>query len=258
MITSMKIATWNVNSIKARFPVVQKWLEKERPDLLMMQELKGLDIPSDSFAELDYKTASTTQKTYNGVATLSKHNMETVHTKLPGFEDDEQARYLECIVKNTHFINIYLPNGNPVDSDKFPYKLKWMEKLYRHLKTLIEKEKNFVIGGDFNIIPENKDCYAPDQWQGDALFHPKSLNAFRKLLYLGLTDAFRIFDKRSSQYTFWDYQAGAWQKNNGLRIDHFLLSPIMTDRLSNCTIDAEPRGWEKPSDHTPLVMEILP
>lgn len=252
----MKIATWNVNSIKARLEVVQKWMDINKPDLLLIQELKGQDFPSSAFDSLGYKSTCVTQKTYNGVAMLSKTPLNLIYDKLPGFEEDKQARYLECCLNDIHFINIYLPNGNPVDSEKFPYKLKWMEALYKHLASLREKNVPFAIGGDFNIIPAEKDCYAPDQWKGDALFHPDSLKIYRKILHLGLTDAFRIYNNTNRQYTFWDYQAGAWPQDKGLRIDHFLLSPDIADCLVNCVIDKEPRGWEKPSDHTPLIMEL--
>ncbi|MCK5284083.1 MAG: exodeoxyribonuclease III [Alphaproteobacteria bacterium] len=252
----MKIVSWNINSIKARLEHVKKFLSESKPDILMVQELKGLDFPENEFKELGYETKAITQKAYNGVAVFSKTHIEVIHTKLPGDKNDNQARYIEFEAQNIRFINIYLPNGNPVDTEKFSYKLAWMERLYKRLKTLRKENIAFVIGGDFNIIPENKDCYDPKTWQGDALFHPKTHKAFLKLLHLGLTDAFRMQDTSEDNYTFWDYQRGAWQNGNGIRIDHFLLSPEITDRMENCFIDPTPRGWEKPSDHTPIILEI--
>lgn len=253
---SIKIASWNVNSIKARSDHVKTWLKKNQPDVLMIQELKGTDFPAEEFEALGYKSAAVTQKAYNGVATLSRHDIKVELDALPGDESDEQARYLECLTGGLRLINIYLPNGNPVDSDKFPYKLSWMERLYDHLKELRTNDLPFAVGGDFNIIPEARDCYAPDKWEGDALFRPESRSKFRALLHLGLTDAFRVHNHNAGQYSYWDYQGGAWQKDHGIRIDHFLLSPAITDRLLSCSIDKEPRGWDKASDHTPVMIEI--
>ena len=252
----MKIAIWNVNSIKARLEHVKNWLETSQVDVLMIQELKGLEFPSLDFDSIGYQCEAVTQKSYNGVATLSKHEIKTIHTKLPGFEDDEQARYHECDINGVRLINIYLPNGNPVDTEKFPYKLKWMNHLYERAQILREEKVPFVIGGDFNIIPEDKDCYDPTAWKGDALFHPESLKQFRSLINLGLTDAFRVKNALAEQYSFWDYQRGCWPQNKGIRIDHFLMSPQIADNLINCTIDKEPRGWNKASDHTPVILEL--
>ena len=253
----MKIATWNVNSIKARRKHVQRWLAAHSPDILMMQELKGLEFPADAFE--GYHTQAVTQKTYNGVAILSREPVQVVLEKLPGDETDEQARYLEVEAGGDHplrLINIYAPNGNPVGSEKYPYKLSWLDRLYARLKDLREQEISFIIGGDFNIIPQDEDCYDPALWIQDALFKIESRSRFRALLNLGLTDAFRVFNSDAKQYTFWDYQAGAWPKNNGIRIDHFLTSPPITDRLKSCFIDTAPRGEEKASDHTPVIVEL--
>jgi len=237
---------------------VVRWLDKNQPDILMIQELKGLVFPTEAFEALGYKTEAITQKAYNGVATLSKQDFDVIHTTLPGDNTDEQARYLEIDINGLRLINIYLPNGNPVDadSDKFLYKLTWMERLYKRVKQLREDRVDFLIGGDFNVIPEEKDCHNPVSWEGDALYHPETHKRWRALLNLGLTDAFRVYNNAGLQYTFWDYQRGAWQKNDGIRIDHFLLSPAITDRLVSCTIDREPRGAEKASDHTPIILDI--
>ncbi len=252
----MKITSWNVNSIKARLEHVKRYLKEESPDILMIQELKGLDFPAQEFESMGYITHAVTQKAYNGVAIISKHPIEVELDCLPNDNEDKQARYIEADINGLHLINIYLPNGNPAPSDKYNYKLKWLGRLYERLKKLRENDINFIIGGDFNVIPEDKDCYNPKKWEGDALFRPETHMAYRSLLNLGLTDAFRVLNNKDKQYTFWDYQAGAWQKNNGIRIDHFLLSPLMADRLKNCTINKIPRGWDRPSDHTPIEIEI--
>lgn len=249
----MKIATWNVNSIKAREEHVRQWLATEQPDILMMQELKGLEF---GYVFDGYVVQTVGQKTYNGVAVLSKGPCTIILDRLPGDESDEQARYLEVDYQGVRLINIYLPNGNPVDSEKYPYKLAWMERLYIRLKELRAQEVPFLVGGDFNVIPEPRDCWDPAVWANDALFKIETRRAFRKLLHLGLTDAFRAMNDQDKQYTFWDYQAGCWPANKGIRIDHFLLSPPLADRLKECTIDKTPRGWEKASDHTPVIVEI--
>ena len=252
----MKIASWNVNSIKTRLGHVTDWLETQKPDVLMIQELKGLDFPAEPFDALGYKNAAVTQKAYNGVAILSKHDIAVQCDKLPGDDGDEQARYLEDDINGVRMVCIYLPNGNPVDTEKFPYKLRWMDRLKDHLATLRSNDVPFLVGGDFNIIPEARDCYNPAAWTDDALFHIDSRRKFRALLNLGLYDALRVHNKAPEQYTYWDYQGGAWQGGKGIRIDHFLLSPPITDRLVSCTIDTVPRGQDKPSDHTPIMIEI--
>ncbi len=245
----MKIVSWNVNSIKARLLHVKRYLREESPDILMIQELKGLDFPALEFESLGYQSHTITQKAYNGVAIISKFPINVINENL--YENDEQARYLEADINNIRIINIYLPNGNPM-GDKYDYKLKWMEQLYTRLKSLRDEDTEFIIGGDFNVIPQDEDCYNPKNWENDALFKLETKKAFRSLVNLGLTDAFRSLNTKPEQYTFWDYQAGAWQKNNGIRIDHFLLSPLMSDRLISCKINKKPRGWDKPSDHTPI------
>ena len=253
---SIKIATWNVNSIKARLEHVKRWLESNQPDLLLIQELKGLEFPADAFDALGYQSEAVTQKAYNGVAILSKEKVNVILDHLPGDKDDEQARYLEIDYKGMRVINIYLPNGNPVDSEKYPYKLSWMDRLYERLSELRRDEIPFLISGDFNVIPDDKDCYDAKAWEGDALFRPETHAKWRALLNLGLTDAFRVNNTSAGNYSYWDYQRGAWPQNKGIRIDHFLLSPTITDRLKSCIIDKGPRGEEKASDHTPVILEL--
>ncbi len=252
----MKIASWNINSIKVRQHHVKNWLEQQKPDILLLQELKGLEFPAAAFEELGYKAAAITQKAYNGVALLSLHDMQIINESLPGDESDEQARFIEADVNGMRVIGIYAPNGNPVSTDKFTYKTSWLKRLKQHLQALRLDEVPFCIGGDFNIIPEDKDCHDPAVWKGDALFHPESLAQWRGLLNLGLTDALRVHNHKAEQYTFWDYQAGAWPQNKGIRIDHFLLAPPLADKLVSCVIDKQPRGLEKASDHTPISVEI--
>ena len=250
----MKIATWNVNSIKARTEHVKNWLGVNQPDFLFLQELKGLEFPHDAFE--GYKTHAVPQKAYNGVAVLARQPFDVILEKLPSDDTDEQARYLEIEHNGVRLIGIYLPNGNPIDTDKFPYKIKWMERLYARLKELREKDIPFLICGDFNVIPEERDCWDVKVWENDALYRIESRAKFRSLLNLGLTDAFRALNQNNDQYTFWDYQAGAWQKGHGIRIDHFLTSPTITDKILSCTIDKDERAKESPSDHVPVILEI--
>jgi len=254
----MKIASWNVNSIKARLPNVIAWLEDAKPDVLLMQELKTIEdtFPFADFKELGYNVAVAGQKSWNGVAIVSKHPIEDILKRLPGEEGDEQARYIEASIQGIRIASIYLPNGNPVDTEKYPYKLRWMDRLYRHSTTLLENRQPVILGGDYNIIPQARDCYDPDAWAGDALYKIESRQKFRALLNLGLTDAFRVNNNDNHQYTFWDYQAGRWPKGEGIRIDHFLLSAKAADRLQSCTVDKEPRGKTKASDHTPIIISL--
>jgi exodeoxyribonuclease-3 len=252
----MKIVSWNVNSIKARADHVLRYLTEQSPNVLMVQELKGEILPEDTFKDAGYNIEYKGQKAYNGVAIFSKHAISKVSSALPGDDSDDQARYLEVDINNIRMINIYAPNGNPLGTEKFPYKLGWMDRLITRVKHLRQNKIPFIIGGDFNIIPAGIDCYDPKAWKDDALFQPESIAKYRALINLGLTDAFRVFDTRAEQYTFWDYQAGAWPKNNGIRIDHFLTCPELTDRLTGCEIHKEPRGWDKPSDHTPIAITL--
>lgn len=253
---SKTIASWNVNSIKARLEHVQAWLKDAQPDVLLMQELKGTEFPEMECKGAGYESAFVAQKTYNGVATLSRFPIKVILDHLPGDNSDDHARYLETEIQNLRVINIYLPNGNPAPGDKFDYKLRWMNRLYERLRFLREQEVPFVIGGDFNVIPEEKDCYDPKTWMNDALFRIESRQKFRALLNLGLTDAFRVNNQQAAQYTYWDYQGGAWAANKGIRIDHFLLSPALADQLESCTIDKGPRAKDKASDHTPILITL--
>lgn len=250
------VASWNINSVNTRTPNVLRWLQAQKPDLLFLQEIKCVTekFPYEAFKEIGYHATVHGQPSYNGVAILSREPVTLIRNTLPDDETDVLARYMEVEYQGVHYINIYAPNGNPLGTEKFDYKLRWMERLYNHLRGLMDARIPFVIGGDFNIIPTDHDARNPDQWQNDALIQPQSRDAWRKLLYLGLTDVFRaLHPNEEHAYTFWDYQAGAWPKDNGIRIDHFLSSPHMTDRLQSCVIDKTPRGEEKPSDHTVII-----
>lgn len=254
----LTIATWNVNSITARLPNVLAWLKMHGPDVVLLQELKTIEenFPKEAFSALGYHAAVFGQKAWNGVAILSKPPIEDIRTGLPGDATDEQSRYIEATINGVRIASVYLPNGNPVDTEKFPYKLKWMDRLYAHTQKLLKTEQPFVLGGDYNIIPEDKDCHSPQAWKEDALFRLESRRKFRAIVNLGLTDAFRVKNAEAHQYTFWDYQGGSWPQNAGIRIDHFLLSPQAADLLEDCYIDKEPRGQEKASDHVPVVLKI--
>ncbi len=260
----MKIATWNVNSIRARLPRVLEWLDGARPDVALLQEIKTADegFPRLEIEELGYNIAVAGQKTYNGVAILSKFPIEDVTAALPGDPGDEQARYLEAVTGSDGLLirvaSIYLPNGNPVDSEKFPYKLRWMERLHDHARGLLDFDEAFVLGGDYNIAPADGDVYDPDGWADDALCRPESRARFRAILHLGLTEAYRALHGEAGAYSFWDYQSGRWQRDQGLRIDHLLLSPQAADRLEACDIDRRPRGKPKASDHTPVWCTLRP
>ncbi len=259
----MKIATWNVNSVKARLDTVIAWFREAQPDVACLQELKCEDqaFPAQAFEDLGYNVAVHGQKTYNGVALLSRMPAEDVIRGLPGDPDDAQARYIEATFSKAHLTvrvaSLYLPNGNPPDTEKFTYKLRWMDRLESHARELLKREEPFVLAGDYNVIPMPLDARFPEAWTGDALFRPESRAAYRRLANLGLTDAVRqIHGDKPDLYTFWDYQAGAWQKNNGIRIDHLMLSPLAADRLADARIDKHVRGWEKPSDHVPVVITL--
>jgi exodeoxyribonuclease-3 len=256
----VKVATWNVNSVKARLPNLLDWLGSARPDVALLQELKCVEdnFPRLEIEALGYNAAVVGQKSYSGVALLSTAPIEDPVTRLPGDEADEQARYVEATTHGLRVASIYLPNGNPVASDKYPYKLDWMSRLRDHAKGLLENEQAVVLGGDYNVIPAPEDCYDPAAWSGDALFKPETRGAFREILNLGYTEAYRALHAEPHAYTFWDYQAGAWRNDHGVRIDHVLLSPQAADRLVDCTIDKEPRGKERASDHTPVICELAP
>jgi exodeoxyribonuclease-3 len=257
----MKIATWNVNSVNARLETVLRWFEEAAPDVACLQEIKCVDekFPTEAFERLGYNVAVHGQKSYNGVALLSKAPLEDVRRGLPGGEGDEHARYIEAVISGPKPIRVgglYLPNGNPIGTEKFAYKLAWMARLEAHARALLALEEPLVLAGDYNVIPEPVDCENPAAWMGDALFQPESRAAYRGLRWLGLTDAYMAADGAPHGYTFWDYQAGAWQRNNGIRIDHALLSPQAADRLLGVAIHRDVRGWDKPSDHVPVVVEL--
>ncbi|OJX81342.1 MAG: exodeoxyribonuclease III [Magnetospirillum sp. 64-120] len=254
----MRIATWNVNSVKARLPNVMEWLDQAKPDVTLLQEIKCQDdgFPLMEFESAGWNVAVHGQKSYNGVAILSRHPMENIQRRLPGDESDEQARYIQADIQGLRIASLYLPNGNPTPGDKFDYKLRWMRRLVNHAKTLLAQDLPFVLGGDYNICPTDADVYDPAGWANDALCRPESRALFRELCHLGLTEAFRALHPEPGRYSFWDYQAGAWPRDNGLRIDHFLLSPGAADRLTACDIDKAPRGKEKASDHTPVWIEL--
>ena len=258
----MKIATWNVNSIRARLDNVVAWLKETSPDIACLQEIKAIEenFPRQALEDLGYNVAVHGQKSYNGVAMLSKLPFEDVNSRLPGNDSDEQARFLQATVstgkKAVTIASIYAPNGNPVNSDKYPYKLDWMKRLRAHVKDLLKLEESFVLAGDFNVIPSEDDVYDPEAWREDALFRQETLQSYRALLNLGLTDGFRACEQAAHRYTFWDYQAGAWRKDHGLRIDHLLLSPQAADMLESAGIDKYMRGREKASDHVPIWIEL--
>jgi len=253
----MKIASWNVNSVKARLPRLIDYLKESSVDVLCLQELKVVDeaFPRLEVEELGYHVETHGQKTYNGVAILSKAPITDIRRGLPGNAADEQARYMEATINGIRIASIYLPNGNPVDTEKFPYKLAWMDHLVTHAADLLKSEEPVVLAGDYNVIPQDEDCYDATRWEGDALTRPESRDRFRKLLNMGYADAYRTFTP-DINYTYWDYQRGAWQKDHGIRIDHLLLSPQATDLLGNVGIDKGPRGQERPSDHTPIWIEL--
>ncbi|MCV2892131.1 exodeoxyribonuclease III [Lentibacter sp. XHP0401] len=257
----MKIATFNINGVKARFETLMTWLKDDAPDVAILQEIKSIDegFPRDEIETLGYQVETHGQKSFNGVALLSKLPLEDVTRGLAGDEDDEQARYIEATVVGKTALRIcglYLPNGNPVPGPKYDYKLAWMERLHRRAEELLELEEPFLMAGDYNVIPQDEDAAKPESWREDALALPRSREAFRRLLALGLTEAFRAQTQGGGHYSFWDYQAGAWQRNNGIRIDHFLLSPECADLMVKCEIQAELRGREKPSDHVPVWLEL--
>ncbi len=254
----LTIATYNVNSVNARLPNLLEWLKEASPDVVCLQEIKceSPKFPLEAIQDAGYNCVISGQKSYNGVAILSRLPMEVAQNRLPGEEEDLQARYLEVEVSvNGGAVRIaclYCPNGNPIGTEKFDYKLRWMERLQSHVQGLLAYEEPLVLAGDWNIIPRHGDCYDPAAWAGDALFQPESRAAWRRLLNLGLTDAFMAMDGAEHSYTFWDYQAGAWPKDHGIRIDHFALSAQAADKLKTVKIWRTARSKEKASDHVPV------
>jgi exodeoxyribonuclease-3 len=258
----MRIATWNVNSIKQRTENLVSWLKERQPDIVCLQETKCVDeaFPREPLEALGYNLAIHGQKAFNGVAVLSKLPFDEVTPRLPGDESDEQARFLEVVVSTRsgalRVASLYLPNGNPPATEKYTYKIKWMERITEYVRERLQLEEPLVLAGDYNVIPMPTDVRDPALWVEDALFLPQTRAKFRTLMGLGLTDAIRATSDEAGLYTFWDYQAGAWQKNNGIRIDHLVVSPQAADRLLGAGIDKQTRAWEKPSDHVPAWIEL--
>ena len=264
----MKIASFNINGVKARLPLVRDWLEETAPDVAILQEIKSMDegFPREAFEGLGYNVETHGQKSFNGVALLSKYPLEDVARGLPGAAgagregvDDEEARYIEATVVGDVAVRIcglYLPNGNPAPSEKYDYKLRWMARLETRARDLLAAEEPFLMAGDYNVIPQAEDAARPEAWVDDALFLPDTRAAYRRLVNLGLTDALRARTQAPELYTFWDFQRGAWQRNDGIRIDHFLLSPQCADLLEDCAIDKDIRAREKPSDHVPIWVRL--
>jgi exodeoxyribonuclease III len=255
--TVINIASWNVNSVRARLDHVTKWIKENEPEVLLLQELKGTEFPAEVFKGLGYESAAVTQKSYNGVACLSRLPIKTISVNLAGDDLDNHARFLEVAIADIRIVNIYLPNGNPVGTDKFVYKLAWMDRLLSEMKRWAADVMPTLVAGDFNVIPEDIDCHKPASWVKDALFQPEARERYRELLRLGYTDAFRSLRVgETGHFTFWDYFTQSFEHNRGIRIDYFLLSPALAGRLQSCEIDKGPRGLLKPSDHAPIILTL--
>ncbi|SDD55505.1 exodeoxyribonuclease III [Kordiimonas lacus] len=259
----MKIASFNINGVKARLPRLLEWLDEFSPDVACLQEIKSVDdnFPRLEIEEKGWHVETHGQKSFNGVALISKHPIEDIRRGLPALDggeetEDEQARYIEATIKGVRVASIYLPNGNPQPGPKFEYKLQWMDRLIAHAERLLEKEMPIVLAGDYNVIPFDEDCHNPAAWVDDALTQPESRARLKSLWHLGYLDALRQVKPKGEAYTFWDYQRGAWQKDHGIRIDHLLLSPQAADILRDCQVDRAPRGKEKASDHTPIWVDL--
>lgn len=257
----MKIATFNINGVKARIEELTTWLQDSAPDVALLQEIKSVDdgFPRQIIEDLGYNVETHGQKGFNGVAILSKLPLEDVTRGLPGDDEDEQARWIEATVVGdvaVRLCGLYLPNGNPAPGPKFDYKLAWMDRLHARAKDLLTQEMPALMAGDYNIIPQAEDAARPDAWREDALFRPDSRAAFRRIVNLGFTEGFRARTSGPGHYSFWDYQAGAWNKNDGIRIDHILMTPQCADLMRNCYIEKDLRGREKPSDHVPVWVDL--
>jgi len=261
----MKIATWNVNSIKSRINYVLKFLKKNPVDILLLQELKCINemFPVNEIKNIGYNSYINGQKAWNGVAIISKKKIKILNLKIPTFTSDYQSRFIETeikikkIKKNIKIFCIYLPNGNPIDTEKFDYKLEWMKKFNKYIKKLYQENIPMIIGGDFNVIPTDDDVYSPENFKDDACAHPKTRELYRELLNYGFTDTVKNFNNGKKNWTYWGYRGNSWLKGNGLRIDHFLTTPEITDIVKEVKIDREPRSWEKASDHTPVILELI-
>lgn len=256
----MRLATWNVNSLNVRLPHLIDWLQNAQPDLVGLQEIKLTNdkFPHEALQQIGYHAIAHGQKTYNGVAILSKlpDTPGDIHTRLPGMDDDPQSRLIAATYGDVRFINVYIPNGAEVGSDKFNYKLQWLSAFIPYIKTELLTYPKLAIVGDFNIAPEDRDVHDPKAWEGSVLVSPQERAFFRQLLELGLQDSFRLFEQPAESYSWWDYRAAAFVRNRGLRIDHILLSPALAATCQTCTIDTSPRKLERPSDHTPVVTII--
>ena len=258
----MKIVTWNINGVRARIDNLLTWLKESDPDIVCLQEIKTVDegFPRFEIEALGYHVETHGQKGFNGVAILSKLPFDEVNRGLPGDDTDEQARFIEGVFSTSggalRVVSLYLPNGNPVGTEKFPYKLAWMKRLELWALERLALEEPLILAGDYNVIPEPIDAKNPEIWVNDALFQPETRQAFRRLINRGFTEALRATTDAAGIYTFWDYQAGAWQKNNGIRIDHLLLSPEAANRLTSTAVEKHVRAWEKPSDHVPRVAHL--
>ena len=260
----MKLTTWNVNSINARIEHLEKLIKKDKSDIYLLQELKCTNdnFPYDVIKNLGYEIIVNGQKAWNGVAILSKKKLEIINDKIPTFKEDENSRILETELKlpqiknKIKLFNIYLPNGNPIETEKFKYKIDWMKKFNEYVLDLCKRNTPIIIGGDFNVIPSDEDVYSPENYKNDACAHPLTREQYRKLINSGFTDTVKYFVEGKTNWTFWGYRGGGWQKGNGLRIDHFLTTSEITDIIKSVTINREPRGWEKASDHTPVTIEI--
>ena len=257
----MLIASWNVNSVRARIENIKSYLIKYKPEILMMQEIKteDLNFPYEDFSSLDYESHVFGQKSYNGVAIISKNELKNIKFDL--IRDKlKQSRIISAETNyknvNIQLINIYTPNGNPIDTEKYQYKKKWLDDLIKQLKSCIKKNPNIILGGDFNIIPSSEDVYNAKSFENDALFRLEIRKKLREMINLGFNDVYRHFNKTKEGYTFWDYMRGAWQKNNGMRIDHFLVSNSLIDKIKSVNINKDPRGRKKPSDHTPIEIKL--
>jgi exodeoxyribonuclease-3 len=258
----MKIATFNINGIKARIEALSDWLGDFQPDVALLQEIKSVDegFPREHFEDMGYAVETHGQKGFNGVAILSKLPLEDVTRGLPGDESDEQARWIEATVIGAEtavrVCGLYLPNGNPAPGPKYDYKLAWMNRMEAHARSLLALEMPLVVAGDYNIIPQDEDAAKPEAWVKDALALPQSRAAYRRIVNLGFTDAIRARSQAPGLYSFWDYQAGAWERNNGIRIDHLLLSPQAADLMTDAGIEKAVRGRDKPSDHVPVWIDL--
>ena len=259
----MKISTWNVNSVNARIEHLIKFIKKDQSDIYLLQELKTIEenFPKNEINNIGYETYVNGQKAWNGVAILSKKQIDITNKKIPNY-DDGNSRFIETeiklkkIKKKIKLINIYLPNGNPIETEKFDYKIQWMKKFNEYILDLKNKSIPIIIGGDFNVIPSDEDVYSPENFKKDACAHPITREHYRILLNNGFTDTVKYFIEGNTNWTFWGYRGGGWQKGNGLRIDHFLTTPEITDLIKKVEVNRIPRGWEKASDHTPVTIEF--